>query len=254
MDAVLRMPFVSIGITLPWRRILSGVLLAVCCLALYVFGRYQLSGCEELTAGRVISHQIVVPDHRIYPKNDISSVKETAANLLPALPEKVYEEAEVPYVLPEMTVETVTEDMPVEALGEELTVLAEENAAVVEDEVRVERIELSGFICDENGYIVDYTDAVVTTDGILVIPSDARCRGIVNGALDGLGPDIMEIYIPANINYIEPGAFDNFASLFYIEVAGDNAYYYSSEGILYTRSGEVYAYPKGRPAESMNIS
>lgn len=44
-----------------------------------------------------------------------------------------------------------------------------------------------------------------------------------------------EIYIPANIREIEPGALDVFESLAYIEAAEDNPGYYSENGILYPK-------------------
>lgn len=56
----------------------------------------------------------------------------------------------------------------------------------------------------------------------------------------------MEIYIPADITYIEDGAFDDLCCLMYIEVAGDNPEYYSEKGILYRKDGTEIAYPMGR--------
>ena len=41
----------------------------------------------------------------------------------------------------------------------------------------------------------------------------------------------MEVYIPANITYIETEAFEKLNSLIYIEVAEENPEYESIEGI-----------------------
>ena len=56
----------------------------------------------------------------------------------------------------------------------------------------------------------------------------------------------MEVYIPANITYIETEAFEKLNSLIYIEVAEENPEYESIEGILYDRAGNVLVYPAGR--------
>ena len=108
--------------------------------------------------------------------------------------------------------------------------------------------EFPGFLCDDSGYIIGCTggpDAV--TDGILLIPDSADCVGIAAGAFDGLGGEAFETYIPGNITYIAPGAFDNLWSLMHIEVSVDNPVYYSAGGTVYDRNGEEVAYPVGLP-------
>ena len=57
--------------------------------------------------------------------------------------------------------------------------------------------------------------------------------------------DVFELYIPANITYIEEGAFDNLTNLMFIEASGDNPVFYSEKGILYYNDGTVAAYPEG---------
>ena len=57
---------------------------------------------------------------------------------------------------------------------------------------------------------------------------------------------MIEVYIPSNITYIAPGAFDHLHLLMFIEVAEDNPAYYSEDGILYAADGEIIAYPGGR--------
>lgn len=110
------------------------------------------------------------------------------------------------------------------------------------DEIR----EIGGFFVDSQGYIVGITEDFVLIDGILAISSDSECVGIKADAFENIGEDVFEVYIPANICEIEQGVFDGFANLMYIEVADGNPSYESKDGILYTKSGEEMAYPKGR--------
>ena len=107
-------------------------------------------------------------------------------------------------------------------------------------------IEIRGFLIDADGYITGYTDSVSVTDGVLVIPSDERCTGIRKSALEGLESMIFEIYIPENITEIEAETFEHLHDLMYIKVAADNPVYTSEYGVLYTKNGEMVAFPKGR--------
>ena len=102
--------------------------------------------------------------------------------------------------------------------------------------------ELDGFVCNDAGYIISCAGGSVI-DGIFALPSDAACTGIEAGALSSVAGLITEVYIPANITYIGPCAFDVLGSLMYIEVAQGNPNYYSAGGVLYTMSGEVVAAP-----------
>ena len=102
--------------------------------------------------------------------------------------------------------------------------------------------ELDGFVCNDAGYIISCAGGSVI-DGIFALPSDAACTGIEAGALSSVAGLITEVYIPANITYIGPGAFDGLGSLMYIEAAPGNPNYYSAGGVLYTMSGEVVAAP-----------
>ena len=106
--------------------------------------------------------------------------------------------------------------------------------------------EFDGFICNDKGHITDYTDLSVATDGILAFPRSPDCTGIEYGSLEGLEDIVMEVYIYTNITYIAPETFDHLYFLMYIEVAPGNPNYYSKDGILYSSSGELVAYPNGR--------
>lgn len=99
---------------------------------------------------------------------------------------------------------------------------------------------LSPFVLNDLGYIIDYTGGIESvTDGVLNIPSEEQYKGIAAGAFVSLTTDVYEVYIPANIHDIEPGAFDGMMDLVYIWVSPDNEYYCSIEGKLYTKDGSV---------------
>ena len=85
----------------------------------------------------------------------------------------------------------------------------------------------------------DHLDAVKKNLSYLIriLPSDAGCTGVRSGALAGLA-GVWEIYIPAGITCIEPGAFGDLGEEVYVEVHPDNPAYMSVNGILYTKTGE----------------
>lgn len=108
--------------------------------------------------------------------------------------------------------------------------------------------DYTGFLCDEQGYITSYTgEGYQIIDGLLVLPNEDGCVGVRAGALDNFADEIFEIYIPAGITDIEPGALENLSLLFYIEVNPDNPVYVSREGILYNKeSNDLVLLPAGR--------
>lgn len=104
--------------------------------------------------------------------------------------------------------------------------------------------EISGFICDGRGRITGYRDSgKFLKDSLAVLPRDSSCTGIAKGAFKGLEGEVFEIYITANITYIEEGAFDSLTNLVFIEADPKNPAFYSANGVLYTRDGKVFAYP-----------
>lgn len=110
--------------------------------------------------------------------------------------------------------------------------------------------EFPGFICNDSGYITGYSDKeAVTLDDTVILPSSEECLGVEANAFSGLEDNIFEIYIPPNITYIAPGAFDGLYNLFYIKVAEGNPSYYDEAGILYNRDGTVALWPAGRSTE-----
>lgn len=93
------------------------------------------------------------------------------------------------------------------------------------------------YMLSDRGYLIDCGPEMVS-DGLLLLPSDGSCTGVEAHAFDKLAQMVEEIYIPANITYIAPEAFENLTNLIYIEVAEDNPVYYSVNGELYMKDGE----------------
>lgn len=93
------------------------------------------------------------------------------------------------------------------------------------------------YMLSDRGYLIDCGPEMVS-DGLLLLPSDGSCTGVEAHAFDKLAQMVEEIYIPANIIYIAPEAFENLANLIYIEVAPDNPVYYSVNGELYMKDGD----------------
>lgn len=109
-------------------------------------------------------------------------------------------------------------------------------------DILVERFP--GFLINEKGHITGYTDASkFMKDSLAIFPRNAGCTGIEKGALKGLEAEIFEIYLPANIIYIEDGALDDLVNLYFIEAAPGNSRFYSENGILYYRNGEAAVIP-----------
>ena len=106
--------------------------------------------------------------------------------------------------------------------------------------------EFPGFQSNALGHIVGCTGSIEAVfDGFLCIPGYENCVGIEKGAFDGMEEDVFELYIPANITYIEEGAFENLTNLMFIEVSQDNPVFYSEKGVAYYNDGTVAAYPEG---------
>lgn len=130
----------------------------------------------------------------------------------------------------------------------EAVIIPEESEPVLDDQIfgaeipsvsedaeeRSETFICGGFLCDYSGIIIGCQDAAVT-DGVLCLPVEESCTGIAAGALDSLGTEVYEIYIPKNIVLIEDGAFDGLSELIFIQVHPDNPVYDSDEGYLYKK-------------------
>lgn len=92
------------------------------------------------------------------------------------------------------------------------------------------------YTLSDRGYLIECEPEMVS-DGLLLLPFDDSCTGVDAHAFDKLAQMVEEIYIPANITYIAPEAFENLTNLIYIEVAEDNPVYYSENGELYMKNG-----------------
>lgn len=105
------------------------------------------------------------------------------------------------------------------------------------------------FVCNDEGYITTYTGTADSiTDTTLNIPKHPDCTGIESGAFDMIGEGVFEMYIPANITYINPAVFDSFTNLMFIYVEPSNPVYMSDgTGCLYRKDGmELVLCPAGQ--------
>lgn len=121
--------------------------------------------------------------------------------------------------------DTTTAEAAVESAEEDKSSTEEQQSGM---------LNLDGFIIGENGMIERCENpSLAAEDGIIILPSDDRCKGIGAEALTGI-TGVEEIYIPTNITWIEPGS-GKLENLMYIEVAPDNPAYQSIDGVLYSK-------------------
>lgn len=131
------------------------------------------------------------------------------------------------------------------APNEEENVMEERNAAAEPADTGM-LLELEGFLVNEKGMIESCKDpAFVSSDGIIIFPSDERCTGIGQGALNGIA-GVEEVYITENITSIETDVLEGLEGLMYIEVSPENPVYESRDGLLYSKEGELLVTPSGR--------
>lgn len=132
--------------------------------------------------------------------------------------------------------------------GKSTDVIPEDDADTNEAHL-TELVTIGNFAVNKEGIIEKCIDPyAASVDDTVILPTDERCTGIGAAAFDEIikVSEVMEVYIPANITYIETEAFGKLNSLIYIEVAEENPEYESIEGILYDRAGNVLVYPAGR--------
>lgn len=153
---------------------------------------------------------------------------------------------EVPAITPADNPVDVPTDVPVEKPADDAKTETPADAEDPAEDPTVETQNVRGFLVNEAGCITGYQDLLVAKSGILALPEDTFCTSVGSHAFAGLENDCMEIYIPANITWIEPDAFAELSNVFYIEVAPDNPAYYSDFGVLYSMDGELVCYPGGR--------
>ena len=132
--------------------------------------------------------------------------------------------------------------------GKSTDVIPEDDADTNEAHL-TELVTIGNFAVNKDGIIEKCIDPyAASVDDTVILPTDERCTGIGAAAFDEIikVSEVMEVYIPANITYIETEALEKLNSLIYIEVAEENPEYESIEGILYDRAGNVLVYPAGR--------
>lgn len=140
-------------------------------------------------------------------------------------------------------------DVPVSEMTDEI----QRNASDTSRDILEELINIGNFAVDKDGIIEMCIDPyAASVDDTIIIPSDERCTGIGSSAFEKIAEvsEVMEVYIPANITYIDEKAFDKLNSLIYIEVAEENPTYESIEGVLYDREGNIVVYPSGREGDA----
>lgn len=155
-------------------------------------------------------------------------------------------QADVPAITPVDDPVDVPTDVPAENPADDAKTETPADAEEPAENPTVEAQNVRGFLVNEAGCITGYQDLLVAKSGILALPEDTFCTSVGSHAFAGLENDCMEIYIPANITWIEPDAFAELSNVFYIEVAPDNPVYYSDFGVLYSMDGELVCYPGGR--------
>ena len=105
---------------------------------------------------------------------------------------------------------------------------------------------IDGFLVNESGIIYGISDPdLVVNDGYMEFPTE-KCTGIAAGIFSSGLPTVREIFIPANITYIEEGAFSGLANMEWFEMESSGAYY-TEEGVLFAEHGTcLLAFPAGR--------
>ena len=163
-----------------------------------------------------------VPDQ---PETVIPSVPKEPETAVPSVPE------EPDVVIPSIPTEPETIAPPVTDSSDN-----PEDSALMAPE---------GFLVDESGIIYGVTDALVITDGCLILPSEG-CTGIASGAFADAPGGIYEVYIPSNITYIADGAFTGLFELEWFEAAPSGTYY-TEDGVLLSEGGAcILSFPAGR--------
>lgn len=172
-----------------------------------------------------------------------NNVTEAPVESMAAIPDKPADIAsEVPAdIIPEEPV-AITPEEPENVVAEEPAVPvppADETSENIAGTI-------DGFLVTDSGIIYGISDpGLVISDGYMELP-DTGCTGIAAGTFSGGFPAVREVFIPANITYIEEGAFTGLTNMewFEMETAGD---YYTEEGVLFSENGTcLLAFPAGR--------
>ena len=182
------------------------------------------------------------------PENSTVYMPEAPAATVPEEPEVSVPEGTAP-VIPEVPEASVPEEPATSVPEEPATSVPDDPAEQVPPENtgngRVPGV-IDGFLVNESGIIYGISDPdLVVNDGYMEFPTE-KCTGIAAGTFSSGLPTVREIFIPANITYIEEGAFSGLANMEWFEMESSGAYY-TEEGVLFAEHGTcLLAFPAGR--------
>lgn len=178
--------------------------------------------CKRPEISMVQEAEIMLP----VLSQSISSEKESVTSevseeeTIPVLPE-------IPDTMPDRTDIIYSESMP------------EDQTEAVVPEV------IDGFYIDDEGMITGIADQSVISSGYLELPAEG-CIGIRSGAFLSSAEGIRELYIPANISFIEIGALAGMWQLEWIEKESSGGCY-TEDGVLFSEDGAcILSFPASR--------
>ena len=174
------------------------------------------------------------------PENSTVYMPEAPAATVPEEPEVSVPEGTAP-VIPEVPEASVPEEPAISVPDDPAEQVPPENTG----NGSVPGV-IDGFLVNESGIIYGISDPdLVVNDGYMEFPTE-KCTGIAAGTFSSGLPTVREIFIPANITYIEEGAFSGLANMEWFEMESSGAYY-TEEGVLFAEHGTcLLAFPAGR--------
>lgn len=174
------------------------------------------------------------------PENSTVYMPEAPAATVPEEPEVSVPEGTAP-VIPEVPEASVAEEPATSVPDDPAEQVPPENTG----NGSVPGV-IDGFLVNESGIIYGISDPdLVVNDGYMEFPTE-KCTGIAAGTFSSGLPTVREIFIPANITYIEEGAFSGLANMEWFEMESSGAYY-TEEGVLFAEHGTcLLAFPAGR--------
>lgn len=203
-----------------------------------------------------------VPKESIMPdvsegngSSDTQGGNHTTESIVPEVPGQVtVPESPAEEVIPKPPLEEIVPDIPGETAKPDIPEdiepdIPEDVEPDVPSDGDTGNVDVTvGFEVDGDGMIYSFIpgEAIVEDGGYLALPSEG-CSGILSGAFTGAGAGIYDIFIPANITYIEENAFYGMDDLFGIDVEEGNPNYASDGGILFDKyQTSLLAFPKAR--------
>lgn len=174
------------------------------------------------------------------PENSTVYMPEALAATVPEEPEVSVPEGTAP-VIPEVPEASVPEEPATSVPDDPAEQVPPENTG----NGSVPGV-IDGFLVNESGIIYGISDPdLVVNNGYMEFPTE-KCTGIAAGTFSSGLPTVREIFIPANITYIEEGAFSGLANMEWFEMESSGAYY-TEEGVLFAEHGTcLLAFPAGR--------